>query len=127
MGYFGKEYLSLRNISFLKLDTVQLKGTGIAESSSDDEIRVEVVISNSAGRKFEFASTAKSLGAATVRVVFEAITYFVNSERAFMAYRRWLEDARERNRIDLVQEIVGNMALMVENAACSKVLEARSS
>ena len=49
--------------------------------------------------------------------------YFVNSERAYITLYKALENARERNRQDLVDTYKAQMAEVVKSTSYSEVIE----
>ena len=55
--------------------------------------------------------------------VIAAVEYFVNAERAFITLYRSRQDARERNRDDLVTRYTEELAEVVESTSYAEVIE----
>ena len=57
------------------------------------------------------------------RTVIAAVEYFVNAERAFITLYRSRQDARERNRDDLVTRYTEELAEVVKSTSYAEVIE----
>jgi len=53
----------------------------------------------------------------------ELLEYFINAERAFVTLYRCRQDARDRQRDDLVTRYTAEMAEIVKSTSYSKVVE----
>ncbi len=119
--YYAPEFPSLKTISFTGFSV-----TGQMETSesagADAEAVVALKVENSESRTFEFQRAGRSLVAAGINVVVEALEYFINSERAYITAYRALSDARDRSRPDLIQRYMGQLAELVNTTSYSEVI-----
>lgn len=122
MAHYAQEFPSLETINFTgfsvsaKMETTQSKG-------ADAEGLVALTVTNSDGNDFSFEHSGRSIVAAAIEVVVEALEYFVNSERAFVSVHKALKDAKARSRADLVQTYTGQLAQLVKTTSYSSVIE----
>ena len=119
---FAPEYPSLRTLSVVRFEVSGQIASG-QQGGTDAEVAVTLCIKNSYGSKFEFATRGRSLVAATCKVVCEMAEYFINSERAYVMLFKALEDARGRNRQDLVDTFQAQMAQVVKSTSYSAVID----
>lgn len=123
---FSKEYESLKHIT-LKEFKVTLKRVVSNVSSwsevpgADRACEAEITVKNSYGRDFFFAHTSHSLTAAVVKVMTKAVEHFINAERAYVALHVALEDARDRERADLVSRYILEMSEVVKLTSYAEV------
>lgn len=123
LGHFAREYPSLKTLNVTSFEVRGNMATG-HDQGTDAEVEVVLSVTNSEAEKFIFQTGARSLVAATCTVVFEMAEYFINSERAYITLYRAVEDARERNRQDLVESYQSQMAEVVKSTSYSDVIEA---
>lgn len=123
------EYPSLSSIHFADFQVVGDFGdAGSAandDAKSDAPSRITVGVESSAGRRFDFETTSRSLSAGTVAVVVQAVEHFVNSERAVLRVFDWVDDAKKRGRADLADKYVQTLAELVSNTSYSATIEKR--
>ncbi len=119
----SREYPSLNSIRFSGFEIRADFNTRKDDSGSDAAGTVVLVVESSSDRRFEFAHTSRSITASMVIATLQASEYFVNTERAFILLHRALDDARARNRSDLVTRYNLEMAEIVENTSYSEVIE----
>ncbi len=123
MQVFAAEYPSLKTIKVSDFNV----GAGMADAkkdrASDALAHANLRIKNSAGEEFTFTSATPSVTRSSVRVALDALTFFINSERAYVQLHLALKDARERRRSDLVQKYRGQMATLVHATSYSEVIE----
>jgi hypothetical protein len=119
---FATEYPSLKTIRFsnfalhARLDTKQ----DFAGTDSEGEVVLE--ITNSEGRVFQFRHASRSVIGAGIITTLLGLEYFINSERAVVTMYHAINDARSRNRSDLVQRYTNNLAILVRNTSYSEVI-----
>jgi hypothetical protein len=117
------EYQSLKSIELAsfsvqaRLDTKQRRAGGDAVGEVVLEVR------NSEGNIFAFSDTSRSISSSTARAVIAAVEYFVNAERAFITLYKSRQDARERNRDDLVTRYTEELAEVVKSTSYAEVIE----
>ncbi len=121
MDRFAEEYPSLKSI---KLNNFSVKGhldtcNRAAATDSKGEVRIELI--NSEGQSFPFSQKGRSVLGATLIATLRGMAYFINSERAYVSVYHALQDARQRNRQDLVQTYTGQLAILVRNTSYSAV------
>ena len=123
LSRFSPEYPSLRTIAFSRFAIDGRMNSRRERQGTDAEVEVTLVVANSEGREFEFSHRSRSLTASAVCTVLAAISYFVGSEKAFVAAWKYLEDAKERSRDDLVQRYTGHLVELVKNTSYSEMIE----
>jgi hypothetical protein len=123
VGRLATEYPSLKTIEFSKFQIDGRLETKKQLQGADAEGEVTLVVRNSERREFEFKDASRSITASALRAVLQAVEYFVNSERAFVAVWQRLEDAKARNRDDLVQSYTAQLIELVKNTSYSEVIE----
>jgi hypothetical protein len=118
----AKSFPSLNTIRF---STFELRGemeTG-RDQGTDAEAQVALGIKNSYGQEFEFHHSSRSILRSGIEATLDAVEYFVNSERAFLTVHTALQDARRKQRSDLVERYTNTLAILVENTSYSEVIE----
>ena len=121
MERFAAEYPSLQSI---KLNRFSLKGhldTCNNAAGTDSKGEVRIVLANSEGELFHFSQSGRSVLGSVLCTTLRGLSYFINSERAFVSVYHALQDARQRNRQDLVQRFTGQLAILVRNTSYSEV------
>lgn len=122
LDHYAREYHSLETITFTDFRVKGNMETGHAQKADAIGI-VTLIVHNSDERKFEFEASGRSLIASAIRVVVDAMEYFVNSERAFITVYRALCDARDRDRADLVQKYTAQLSDLVRTTSYTSVIE----
>ncbi|MCB9655444.1 MAG: hypothetical protein H6729_15090 [Deltaproteobacteria bacterium] len=124
---FSKEYPSLATIRFagFNVKAVLEEGKYNRGSRSDALGEVRLLVENDQGKTFEFVATSRSVTGAALQATLDAVEYFVNSERAFLATHHALDDAKARSRNDLVIHFSKRLAELVQNTSYSELIEAR--
>ena len=82
---------------------------------------MRIELANSEGEIFPFSQKGRSVLGATLIATLRGMVYFINSEKAYVSLYHALQDARERNRQDLVQTFTSQLALLVRNTSYSEV------
>jgi hypothetical protein len=124
VGHLAKDYSSLKTIEFSKFRVDGRIETKRQVQGADAEGEVTLMVVNSDHREFEFRHASRSITASALQAVLAAVEYFINSERAFIAVQKWLEDAKARNRDDLVQVYTAQLIELVKNTSYSDAIEA---
>jgi hypothetical protein len=122
MRRFGDEYPSLRTISVcdFRLGTAFDTAQG---RKSDALAAATLRIKNSEGVEFQFERRTPSVTRSSVRASLDALTFFINSERAYVQLHVAMKDAKERRRSDLVERYRGQMGILVGATSYSEVIE----
>lgn len=119
---FADEYPSLRTIAVSDFRV----GSGFdgAQGRRSDAVAVATLrVRNSEGVEFQFERKTPSVTRSSVRVALDALTFFINSERAYVQLHLALKDAKDRRRSDLVEKYRGQMAVLVTATSYSEVIE----
>ena len=119
---FADEYPSLKTIA---VSDFRL-GSGFTEAQGrrSDALAVATLrVKNSEGSEFQFERRTPSITRSSVRVALDALTFFINSERAYVQLHLALKDAKERRRSDLVERYRGQMSTLVTATSYSEVIE----
>ncbi|MBI1947472.1 MAG: hypothetical protein HYS27_17390 [Deltaproteobacteria bacterium] len=119
---FGDEYPSLKTVAVTDFRV----GSGFDEAQGrrSDALAVATLrMKNSHGAEFQFERKTSSVTRSSVRVALDALTFFINSERAYVQLHVALKDAKERRRSDLVEKYRGQMSTLVHATSYSEVME----
>lgn len=122
MERFAGEYPSLRSIRITSFAVAARLGTGSRDAGTDSQGECNLELANSEGKLFPFNHSSRSVLGAVLCTTLSGMAYFINSERAFTTVYHALQDARERNRQDLVQQFTGQMSVLVRNTSYSEVI-----
>lgn len=121
---YSVEYQSLRSIELIGFTvTANVETKTEATFGSDAVGLVTLQVRNSEGKVFSFLDESRSLSRSSARAVVAGVEYFVNAERAFIVLHRSLQDARERNRPDLVTRYTQELAEVVKSTSYAAVIE----
>lgn len=119
---FADEYPSLRTIAVS--DFRVGSGFDAAQGRRSDALAVATLrVRNSEGVEFQFERRTPSVTRSSVRVALDALTFFINSERAYVQLHLALKDAKDRRRSDLVEKYRGQMSVLVGATSYSEVIE----
>jgi len=122
MGRFADEYPSLRTIAISDFRVVA--GFDAAHGRRTDALaRASLRIRNSEGAEFQFERETPSVTRSSIRSALDALTFFINSERAYIQLHLALQDAKARRRSDLVERYRGQMSTLVAATSYSEVIE----
>jgi hypothetical protein len=122
MRAWAEEFPSLKTIS---VSDFQL-GSGVdgARGRRSDALAVaRLQIVNSHGVTFKFERKSSSVTRSSVRVVLDAVMFFVNCERAYVQLQLAMKDANERRRSDLAVRYRDQMGVLVHATSYSEVIE----
>ena len=84
---------------------------------------VTIEVRNSDGQFFTFSDSSRSIATSTARALLAMVEYFINAERAFITLYKSREDAKERNREDLVARYTRELAEVVKSTSYAEVIE----
>lgn len=122
MRLYAEEYPSLKTIEVSDFG-VRAGFDGAAGRRSDALAVATLRVKNSEGVEFEFKSATPSVTRSSMRAALDALTFFINSERAYVQLHLALKDAKERRRSDLVQKYRTMMGTLVGATSYSEVIE----
>ena len=120
---FASEYQSLQSLELASFSVAGRLDTKKHHEGTDAVGEVVLGVKNSDGKLFEFSDASRSIATSSARAVIAAMEYFVNAERAFMTLHRSREDAKARNRDDLVSRYTGELAEVVKSTSYAEVIE----
>jgi len=83
---------------------------------------VTLRVANSEDREFVFSHASQSITRSSLSVVVEAVEFFINSERAFIAVYKAMQHARAQNRQDSVMRYTSQLTTLVEATSYSEVI-----
>ena len=121
---FAKDFTSLNEVKFLGF-TATAKLTRRRGSGSDAIVKVVLIVESANKEELSFSHSDCSMNVAAIKVVQEAVEYFINCEKTFLILKDCLRDAQERNRNDLIQKYTIMLAELVKNVSFAKVLKKR--
>lgn len=119
---FAEQYPSLRTISFNDFEVKGLMSTGDG-ASSNAEGEVSLTVLSSEDMAFTFKAQSRSIGRASVDATVAAVSYFINSERAFIRTYNSLQHYRQTGRPELVTKYQLLLGQMVQNTSYTEVIE----
>ena len=122
LSAWADEFPSLKTISIADFAVGSgFDGTRGRRSDALAVARLQVV--NSHGVTFTFERKTPSVTRSCIRVALDAVTFFVNSERAYVQLQLAMKDAKERRRSDLVARYRDQMGVLVQATSYSEVIE----
>jgi hypothetical protein len=120
---FAVEYQSLQSLELAAFKVQAKFDTKKGRDGSDAVAEVLLDVRNSDDKLFAFSDASRSMASSTVRAVTAAIEYFVNAERAFLTLYNCRQDAKERQRDDLVTRYTQELAEVVKSTSYAEVIE----
>jgi len=114
------QYSSLNNIQlvdFIMKVTPEKKGIG-----SNGFVSIDLAVRNGRGNKTHFLHKSRSIIGTVIQVVQKCIEYFINSELTIIQLKKSLQNANERNRMDLVTKYTRMMSELVKNMPYNNIL-----
>jgi LeuA allosteric (dimerisation) domain len=117
------EYQSLKSIELAGFHVHARLDTKKRRAGADSVGEVTLEVRNSDGKLFVFSDSSRSIATSTARAVIAAVEYFVNAERAFITLYKSRQDARERNRDDLVTRYTEELSEVVKSTSYAEVID----
>jgi hypothetical protein len=122
MNHLASQFPSLQTIKFQDFSVRAIMATRGDGQGSDAEAEVTLSVLSSEGNEFQFTARSRSVGRASVEATLEAVTYFMNSEKAFIRIYNLLEHHRADGRADLVTKYQLLLGQMVQNTSYTEVI-----
>lgn len=122
MKAWAGEFPSLKTVSVSDFRV----GSGFdqARGRRSDALAVAALrVKNSHDVEFSFEQRTPSVTRSSVRVALDALTFFINAERAWVQLTLAVQDATERRRSDLVARYRQQMSLLVHATSYTEVSE----
>ena len=120
---YALEYQSLKTLQLVGFSVNAHLDTKKGHSGVDAMGEVVLQVRNSEGDLFDFSDESRSVASSTARVVIAVVEYFVNAERAFITLYKSLQDAKTRNRADLVTRFTTELSEVVKSTSYAEVIE----
>jgi len=92
---------------------MQIKFKNLLATKTDAPVEIKIALKNKEGQRIYFSSEARSMVVAAISAIRKAFEYLINAERAFLHLQEDIEDAAERNRVDLASIYTSQMATLV--------------
>ena len=122
MVAWAQECPSLNTISVSDFQVAS--GFDHAKGRRSDALAVaKLRIRNSHGHEFAFERRTPSITRSSVHVALDAMTFFINAERAYVQLQLAMKDATERRRSDLVVRYQQQMSTLVQATSYSELVE----
>jgi hypothetical protein len=109
---WGSEYPSLKTVVVADF-AVCIGDDGNKSRRSDASAVATLRMKNSHDTVFTFESRSPSVTRSSLRVALDAVTFFINAERAWVQLQLAIKDATERRRSDLVARYRQQMGVLV--------------
>ncbi len=122
MRAFAPEHISLSSI-IIDDFSISIKFRGTKGRKSDAYAIALLRMRNSENHEFAFTYRTPSISQSSLAVVTDAVSFFINSERAFVQLHMAVEDAKTRNRSDLTERYQQQMAILVTATSYKQVVE----
>ena len=90
---------------------------------TDAPVEIRLTIKTSRFNRVHFRHQSSSMVSAAIEVMRQAIEFFVNLECAILQLHKNVEDAKKRNRQDLLSNYTYKMSDLVGVISCEKTLE----
>lgn len=119
---YSGQFPSLTTIRFADFSIKADLDTGRQAAKSDMAAEVALRVANSENREVVFTHRSPSITRSAVNVVLQAVAFFINSERAFIAVYRALQHARSQARPDSVERYTAQLTTLVEATSYSEVI-----
>lgn len=110
-----KEFFS--SLEKLSIQKVEVKSVA---DNLDPAVILYVQIKNSYGCLIDFEAQYKSFISSAAKVCARITEYFINSHKAYLILSKALEEAKERNRQDLIERYVRELSLIVQSTGYEK-------
>jgi hypothetical protein len=123
LSRYATEYQSLKSLELANFTVQARLDTKKHRDGTDAVGEVSLEVRNSEGTLFSFSDASRSITKSASCAVVAAVEYFLNAERAFVTLYRSRQDARERQRDDLVTRYTQELAEVVKSTSYSTVVE----
>ena len=122
MKKFTKDFSSLSQLEFDDF-AMQVKFKNLLATKTDAPVEIKIALTNKQGQRIYFSSEARSMVVAAISAIRKAFEYLINAERAFLHLQKDIENAAERNRVDLAKTYTNQMATLVRVLSYEEVVK----
>ena len=119
-----KEYVSLSELSLIDFSVEgDFERKTYKKTNTDVDVEVRLLMRTSGGNEFIFRERSPSMHTAAIKVVLKVIEHFVNAERAVGVLYRCIDDAKKRQRGDLVDIYLRELSELVRSISYEKKIK----
>jgi len=122
MKKFTKDFSSLSQLEFDDF-AMQVKFKNLLATKTDAPVEIKIALKNKQDQRIYFSSEARSMVVAAISAIRKAFEYLINAERAFLHLQKDIENAAERNRVDLANTYTNQMATLVRILSYEEVVK----
>jgi hypothetical protein len=115
------EYYSLKNLHFAKFSIEADVEKYLRTSRTDAVVEATLEIDNGCDPLL-FRESANSINVVAAKVVLSAVEHFINAERCVIMLYNNIQNAKKRNRGDMVNIYTGQLAEVVKNISYENVI-----
>ena len=123
LGELSTRYCSLDQISFEDFAVSMTYNSRLNKTGSDSKVHVVLAVSNSNNSVAHFSHESRSMNSAAINVIMDVMEYYVNCELAVLNLNDYIEDAKKRNRVDLLEIYMSQLAELVRSTSYAEVLK----
>ena len=105
-----ESYTSLKNLSVVELQVKPIFSMSRKKTGTDARTDVLFMLETKEHGISEFSCRSNSVIRASFQAIMEAFQFYVNCDKAFLKLKSFLDDANRRNRADIAQQILTDMA-----------------
>lgn len=111
---FSEEFSSLANIKLIDYKLIPKFKKMTSKTGTDAPVEVSIAMEVKDHGIAEFNSSSRSILYSSLVATLEAFEFYINCERTFDKTKLILEDAKQRNRGDIVQSCVSDLSKLTE-------------
>ena len=117
-------FKSLKNIT-LKHFSIEAKFNAKKDNLTGSNAMGEIVlvVNNSHFGEFVFRCQSRSINSGIIFAIEEMFQYFINSEKCAILLRDVIEDAKKRNRNDIMEKSIKQLTELIKNAPCEEAFK----
>lgn len=123
---YADEFPSLSHITFaefsIRAEIDRSSAPSAAAPNTDSNATVCLSVLNETGKLWEFSESSPSLSRSSIKVVMEAVSFFINAERAFITTRKALAYSKENRRHDSAERYTRYLSQLVEATSYSDIV-----
>jgi hypothetical protein len=119
---FSDEYCSLKNLYCVRFSIEADVEKYLSSYKTDAAVEATLEITNSHATLL-FRERASSINVVSVNVVLSSIEHFINAEKCVIILHRAIEDAKKRNRGDILNDCTRQLAEIVKNVSYENVIQ----
>ena len=110
-------YCSLQSINFEDFTVNMTPYSQIGRTGADSKVHVALAVNNSSNSTVHFSHESRSMNSAAISAVVNVMEYYVNCELAVLMLTNCIEDAKKRNRHDLLDKYTYELTEVVRSTS----------